>query len=104
VLERRSWSHFIWMILAHLLKGCCNSSISLIGGIYSPSTGLIDTKKYEYALFKFVKSVNQTENYSAILFPSFVLKQAKLKGKYAHWDGVKRKKIVESNFLDKSFV
>jgi hypothetical protein len=31
---------------------------SLIGGIYSPSTGLIDTKKYEYALFKFVKSMN----------------------------------------------
>ena len=32
------------------------------------------------------------------MFPSFVLKQAKSKGKYAHWNGVKRKKIVEGFF------
>lgn len=71
--------------------------IKEIGGVYSPTTGHLDTDKYYDSLVKLTKKVSKERAYSAILIPSFELKAAKLKGKYAHWDGVKRKKITEGS-------
>ncbi len=66
-----------------------------IGGIYSPATGRLNTDKYYDAIVKFTKIISREKIYSAILFPSFELKKAELKGKHAYWDGVRRKKIVK---------
>jgi len=68
-----------------------------IGGIYSSSTGRLDTDKYYDAIVKFTKRISREKMYSAILFPSFELKMAELKGKHAYWDGVRRKKIVKGS-------
>ncbi len=33
-----------------------------------------------------------------MIFPAFVIKRAELKGQYAHWDGVKRKKVTKGGY------
>jgi len=71
-----------------------NKIINQLGGIYSSTTGKLDSLKYQSAIAELIKSVNLSGNASGVIVPSLVLRQAKLKGgSTAFWDGSSRKMI-----------
>lgn len=74
-----------------------------IGGLYSWATGEIDVDKFEYVLAKVAESISQSGDYEAIVIPTITLRTAELKGRYAFWDGVKRKKITDHRYSNMSW-
>ena len=65
--------------------------VTKVGGVYSPKTGKIDSEKSELVMAEFIDLIPEPERFSAVLFPSLVSTYAELGGRYAHWDGVKRR-------------
>lgn len=62
-----------------------------VGGFFSSVDGSFDRQRYLKAVRLFAEQVNPDGRYSLILFPALVNRTAESKGRYAHWDGVKRR-------------
>lgn len=67
------------------------TAVHSVGGFYSPVTGRFDADRYHQAIRHFASNVNPNNDHDLIVFPALVEKQADSKGRYAYWDGVKRR-------------
>lgn len=69
-----------------------------VGGFFSPETGMKNIEKYNYVISMVAKNIGESGDYAAVIIPSFSLKTAKLGGRNASWDGVKRKYLAEGRY------
>jgi len=71
-----------------------NKITNQVGGIYSSSTGKLDSLKYQSAIGELIKILRPSGTVSGVIVPSLVLRQAKFNGgSSAVWDGSSRKMI-----------
>ena len=67
------------------------ASAQQVGGFFSPVDGTFDRQRYLKSVRLFAKQLNPDGRYDLILFPALVDRTAESKGRYAHWDGVRRR-------------
>lgn len=68
-----------------------SEAVNQVGGFFSSVNGTFHRERYLQAVRLFARQINPQGRYDVILFPALVDRTAESKGRYAHWDGVKRR-------------
>ncbi|MEM7255341.1 MAG: hypothetical protein AAF493_28405 [Pseudomonadota bacterium] len=91
-LRQRQWS--VKTLSGERTQPWWEEASQSVGGVYSSTTGRKKPDAFRRALERFVKRIREEEGKTAIIVPNLVHTPAKLDGKSAQWDGVRRAQIV----------
>ena len=92
MLERELDARYqVFMLEGDTFQRYWAEAVQQVGGFFSPVDGSFSRQRYLDAVRLFAKRANPESRYDFILFPALVTRTAESKGRYAHWDGVKRR-------------
>jgi len=73
-----------------------NSAVGKVGGLYDSKTGNFKPQAYVEAMKILAVNIASEVEYSVLIVPNFVVKRAKVSGKFVSWDGVYRDYLMKN--------